>query len=62
MIMDGDPIKARTFLKKFVERITLTRNACKVAYNLAGVVPTNEDSSSLKEGLVELNGIEPSAS
>ena len=62
MIMDGDPIKARTFLKKFIEKITLTRNACNVAYNLAGVVPTNEDCSSLKEGLVELNGIEPSAS
>jgi hypothetical protein len=52
MILDGDPIKARTFLKKFIEKITLTRNACNVAYNLAGVVPTNEDCSSLREGLV----------
>jgi hypothetical protein len=62
IILDGDPIEARTFLKKFIEKITLTRNACNVAYNLAGVVPTNEDCSSLREGLVELNGIEPSAS
>ena len=38
MIMDGDPIKARAFLKKFIEKITLTKNACKVAYHLAGVV------------------------
>ena len=62
MIMDGDPIRARAFLKKFIEKTTLTKNACKVAYNLAGVVPTNEDCSSLKDGMVELNGIEPSAS
>jgi len=61
MIMDGDSIKARTFLKKFVEKIIMTRNICNVAYNFAGVVPTDEDCSSLKEGLVELNGIEPSA-
>ena len=62
MIMDGDPIKARTFLKKFVGRITLMKNACRLAYNLAGIVPTDEDCSSLREGMVELNGIEPSAS
>jgi hypothetical protein len=59
MIMDGDPIKARTFLKKFVEKITLARNTCKVAYNVAGVVPTSEDCSSLKEGMVVPTGFEP---
>ena len=58
MIMDGDPIKGRTFLKRFIEQITLEKNACKVFYNLAGIIPTNEDGSSLRDIMVERNMIE----
>ena len=61
MIMDGDPIKGRTFLKRFIDKITLEKNACKVFYNLAGIIPTNDDCSSLRDNLVEAAGIEPAS-
>ena len=44
------------------KKIDLTRDTCKVHYNLAHLLVARERSSRLREQLVELNGIEPSAS
>lgn len=59
MIIEGDPIRGRTFLKRFIDRIILTKDTCEVAYDLSGIIPSNEDCSSLKEGLVKQNRFEP---
>ena len=58
----GDVKKRQTFLKSFIKKIDLTRDTCKVHYDLAHLLTSQQDSSTLRVGLVELNGIEPSAS
>lgn len=58
----GDIRKRQTFLRSFVKKIDLTSDSCKVHYDLARLVLTHQNGSSLKEGLVELGGIEPPAS
>ncbi len=59
IFLRGDIKKRKTFLKTFIKKIDLTRNTCKVHYDLAHLLVAHEDSSRLKEGLVELSGFEP---
>jgi site-specific DNA recombinase len=62
IFLSGDIKKRQTFLKNFIKKIDLTRDTCKVHYDLARLLVAHGDSSRLREELVELNGIEPSAS
>jgi len=62
MFLRGDIKKRQTFLKSFIKKIDLTRDTCKVHYDLAHLLVAHEDGSRLRDGMVELNGIEPSAS
>ncbi len=65
-IFEGDSVRGRTFLKKFIDKITLTKDTCRVAYDLTGVIPitqleqpSSEDCSSLRDSLVVPRGFEP---
>ncbi len=62
MFLGGDVKKRQTFLRAFIKKIDLTRDTCKVHYDLAHLLVAHGDSSTLRDEMVELNGIEPSAS
>ncbi len=59
IFLAGDVKKRRTFLKSFIKRIDLTKDTCKVQYDLARLLVAHEDSSILRDGLVSRAGIEP---
>jgi site-specific DNA recombinase len=62
VLLRGEQRKRQTFLKSFIKKIDLTKMTCKVYYDLGRLLVAHQDSSSLKDGLVELRGIEPLAS
>ncbi len=62
ILMTGDVKKRQAFLKTLIKKIDLTKTTCEIHYDLARLVVTHQASSTLKDNLVELNGIEPSAS
>ena len=64
VLMEGELRKRQTFLKNFVKKIDLTKTDCKVRYDLARLIVARNAraSSTLRDGLVELRGIEPLAS
>jgi hypothetical protein len=59
IFLTGDIKRRQTFLKSFIKKIDLTRDTCKVHYDLARLLVAHEDGSRLREGLVELTGFEP---
>ena len=59
IFLSGDIKRRQTFLKSFIKKIDLTKNTCKVHYDLARLLAAQEDGSRLREGLVELTGFEP---
>ena len=64
VLIQGELRKRQTFLKSFVRKIDLTKTDCKVQYDLAHLIVARQAraSSTLRDGLVELRGIEPLAS
>jgi len=59
IFLAGDVKKRQPFVKSFIKKIDLTKDTCKVHYDLACLLVAHEDSSTLREGLVSRAGIEP---
>ncbi len=59
MFLRGDVKKCQTFLKSFIKKIDLTRDTCKVRYDLARLLTSQQDGSTLRVGLVVPTGVEP---
>jgi len=58
IFLTGDIKRRQTFLKSFIKKIDLTRDTCKVHYDLARLLVAHEDGSRLREGLEILPGID----
>jgi site-specific DNA recombinase len=62
VLLEGELRKRQTFLKSFVKKIDLTKTNCEVHYDLARLIAarhSRQAGSSLRDGLVDLGGIEP---
>ncbi len=59
MFLSGDVKKRQTFLRAFIKKIDLTRDTCKVHYDLAHLLVAHEDGSTLRDRLVVPRGFEP---
>lgn len=59
IFLRGETKKRQTFLKALIKKIDLTKDTCKVHYDLAHLLVAHENGSKLREGLVEQTGFEP---